>query len=109
MYVEFEDKVYDVSVDAIIDKSYYEMMFGVSNKKVLPKDKIISFMDDFHICKDDIYDCQDISFDVLDEIENQYNNYQGKRKALMDRQVTSFFSDIHYEDDMIWIDLDHVK
>ena len=109
IYIEFEDKVYDVSVDAIIDKNYYELMFGVSNKKVLSKDKIVSFMEDFHICTDDIYDCQDISFDTLDEIEKQHEAYQGKRKALIDRQVTSFFNDIHYEDGMLFIDLDHIK
>lgn len=109
MYVEFEDKVYDVSIDAIIDKKYYEMIFGVSHKKILHKDAILEFMDEFNICKDDIYKCQDISFDTLDEIEEQYKNYEGKRKDLMDRQVTSFFHDIHYEDDMIWTDLEHVK
>lgn len=103
-YVECNDKIYDISIDAIIDKAFYEIMFGISGKISVSKEDIKRFIYDYNICSDSIEDCQDISFDLLNEIDRQYRHYSGKRNKLVERQVKSFFSDIHYENGMILYD-----
>ena len=107
-YVELNDEVYDVTIDAIIDKKFYELMFGVSNKKEAPKEKIMNYMKLCNMCNDDIYHCQDLPFEFLDDIQEQLDNYQGRRKELLERQVTSFFHDIKYEDGIMFLDIDHM-
>jgi hypothetical protein len=83
-------------------------MFGVSNKKAAPKEAIMNYMKLCNMCSDDIYHCQDLPFEFLDDIQEQLDNYQGRRKGLFERQVTSFFHDIKYEDGIMFLDIDHM-
>ena len=108
-YLETGDTVYDPELGIIADKSYYEIIFGIKNKELFDKEKVEDYKKSIKICDCDMWDCQKIPFDVIDEIIKQKNNYKGSRKKLIERQVDSYLKDIQYEDGLMIINMDHVK
>ena len=104
-YLEVNGKVYDVCLNVIADKDFYEMMFKPRNKKVSNKEDIIDYIDRHHVGDDSIDNAYKVPLTILDEIDRQRKEYDGKHKELIERQVSSYFHDIHYDDGLLFMDI----
>ena len=104
-YLEVNDKVYDVDLNVIADKAYYEAMFKPRYKKVSNKQEIIDYIERHHVGEDRIEKVDNVPLSILDEIDKQRKEYDGKHKELIERQVNSYFHDVHYVDGLLYMDI----
>ena len=108
-YVQTETNVYDVLTGIVVDREYYEKIFSIANKEEYERDKVEEYKKAINLPDSSYCDLQNVSMDLLDDIDQQYKNYKGRRKELITRQIESYFNDIHYEDGLMFLDFDKFK
>jgi len=104
VYVECDGMVYDVDNNLLTSIDFYNRVFKPKNVSFVNKDSIDSYMKE-NMTDGLLEDVYDISLSILDDINDQYEAYNGKHQALLDRQVNSFFNDIGYDDGLLIEDL----
>ena len=104
-YIECNDEVFDIDLNMVADKEYYELMFKPEDKQYLSKEQIREFIKVHNIGGSRLEDSFFVPLEVFDSIKEQADNYDSYHKDLIDRQVNSYFKDINYDDGMIIINI----
>ena len=107
-FIEYGDDVFDVIINAKINKEYYYKIFKPTNIKISSKDSINDFMDKI-MAGEDINDVFNVPVSILDSINRQAKDYTGSKKELIERQVTSYFHDINYDDGLLITDINKIR
>lgn len=107
-FIEYGDDVFDVIINAKINKEYYYKIFKPTNIKISSKDSINDFMDKI-MAGEDINEVFNVPVSILDSINRQAKEYNGVHKELIDRQVTSYFRDINYDDGLLIMDINKIR
>lgn len=95
VFIDSEYEIIDPTLGIITDKDYYYSLLGITDTKVIDKDKVQECIERKNVGNDSLFDCKDIDFDRLNKYRLKAESFGPRKRKYINDNIDEFITNVY--------------